>query len=1164
MDLPQTVPPVLQDTIRRQHRASDPAVTAWVSANAGSGKTHVLTQRVIRLLLQGVPPARILCLTFTKAAAANMSMRVFDTLSRWSTADDAALRVEILKTGHPEGAIDLPFARRLFARTVETPGGLKIQTIHAFCERLLHLFPFEADVGAQFRVIEDDEQAELLAAARLQALGEAGADPDGPLGRALQLLAAETTADGFEALISEALRLREALEATREPALRQALGVAGPRTSSSADSARGDARGPMTPGAEGDTVESLQQELTEGGFPPGDWPQLANQLAQGTANDQKLAEGLRMALALSGEERVAAYLAIFFTQAGEPRGGKDRNIITKGLQKTHPGLVERLRDEQDRIVALQDRLRAVRTVERSLALACLLVRISAIYARLKDARAALDFDDLITRTCDLVTRSGASWVLFKLDAGIDHILVDEAQDTSEPQWRILRALADEFFAGQGRNTSRRTFFAVGDEKQSIYSFQGADPRLFNDSRRDIARRIAEPETSFDFVELKTSFRSTQGILAAVDRVFETSENRRGLSADDVKTVHEALKIGVPSLVELWPPVQPSAEEEVRDWRLPLDLRNEEDPPVKVAGRIARMIATWLKPGSRESVQDDVTKGPRPVRAGDVLILVRQRGAFFEAVIRSLKEQGVPVAGADRLQLTQHIAIMDLMAAGRVALLPQDDLTLACVLKSPLIGLDDTDLLALAPGRKGPLIEALRLSREPKHVAAYETLGRWQRDARRLTPFRFYARLLGAGEARCRLLARLGPEAGDAVDEFLKLALQHDRSEAPSLHGFLTVLEAADLSIKRDMEAASDAVRVMTVHASKGLEAKIVMLPDTCGAPSGRHDPKVFRLGPHLAAWSARSKDDCAALAQARQAARDARAEEYHRLLYVALTRAQERLYIMGFHGKQARPPTCWYDMVAGALSTEMEETPAPWDAAETILRLRAGTPFGEDRDAPAAPGPAAAPNLPAWLLAPAPAERIIRPVLRPSRLEAPVEAEAPQRLAARARGLTVHALLQHLGSLPPDRRAAAGARILAQREADLPAQEQVAILAEVAAVLELPALAPLFGPGSRAEVALSARLAVGEGVEMSGQADRVAVLADEVWVADFKTGRPPAGEPPAAYVGQLALYAEALAALYPGRKLRTLLVYTQGPRLIEPEPQSRNAALAWLRDTPAP
>jgi ATP-dependent helicase/nuclease subunit A len=415
--------------------------------------------------------------------------------------------------------------------------------------------------------------------------------------------------------------------------------------------------------------------------------------------------------------------------------------------------------------------------------------------------------------------------------------------------------------------------------------------------------------------------------------------------------------------------------------------------------------------------------------------------------------------------------------------------------------------------------------------------------------------------RRRLLARLGPEAGDAVDEFLKRALQQDRSMAPSLHSFLTLFEATDLNIKRDMEAAGEAVRVMTVHAAKGLEAKIVLLPDTCGAPGGRFDPKLFILDPPqtgpLIAWSPRGRDDCAALATARQTSRDAADDEYRRLLYVALTRAQERLYIMGYHGVTARPETCWFEMVARALGEGMVQVPAPWSSEETVRRLTTGA-FTEPGLEGATAEQTERRSLPGWLETEAPGETAAR-ALRPSRLDlgSAATADAAARKAARERGTLVHALLQNLAGIDPSLRRTASQRLMAGRKAAADPREADAIFAEVEAVLDDPRLAPLFAAGSRAEVAIAG--AAGEhDFEISGQVDRIAVRPDEVLIADFKTGAAPAGRPPRAYVTQLALYGRALANLYPGRRIRALLVYTSGPSVSELSPEQQAEALAEL------
>ncbi|MGH6817442.1 MAG: UvrD-helicase domain-containing protein, partial [Methylovirgula sp.] len=630
--------------------------------------------------------------------------------------------------------------------------------------------------------------------------------------------------------------------------------------------------------------------------------------------------------------------------------------------------------EQARLDTLRERCRAAECFEKSLALMSVVAAVFARYENLKGARGLLDFDELIECTLVLLDRSDARWVLFKLDSGIDHILVDEAQDTSPTQWKILEALAAEFFAGAGSRAHPRTFFAVGDEKQSIFSFQGAAPQMFNEMRTSFARSSGG---TFEHVLLKHSFRSVPAVLATIDQIFAKPEHQKGLVSDDIWMGHESLKGDLPGLIEVWPPVPVEARPEPRDWHLPLDLLDESNPAAILADRIARKIAALITPGARETVHDAGAR--RPVKPGDILILVRTRNAFFEAVIRALKRHDVPVAGADRLDLLSHIAVMDLIAAGRTALLPQDDLTLACVLKSPLVGLDDEDLLEIAPNRPGALFDALGASPEARHQAAYKTILRWRKRAA-LSPFDFYARLLGEEGGRRALQTRLGPEACDAIDEFLRLALRAESEGSFSLAGFLAGLEGIDLSIKRDMETGSDCVRVMTIHAAKGLESKIVFLPDTCGVPSGRHDNKIHVLewrGRHVLAWSPRKDADPRAVALARDKAREEAEDEHRRLLYVALTRSEERLYISGYRGSNEPSELAWSRMIQASLGETFIEVPAFWDDSETIRQwYGAGKLAGE---AATAEERAAEPiDLPEFLTRPAPPEATPPPPLKPS------------------------------------------------------------------------------------------------------------------------------------------------------------------------------------------
>ncbi|MGD1035840.1 MAG: double-strand break repair helicase AddA [Roseiarcus sp.] len=1124
-----------------QQRASNPASSAWVSANAGSGKTHVLAKRVLRLLLDGTPPSGILCLTFTKAAAANMSARVFKMLAKWTSLDDAALAQAIAETGAPApDAARLGFARRLFARTIETPGGLKIQTIHAFCERLLHLFPFEANVAAGFRVAEEREAVPLMEEARARAFALALRSPERDA--AIATIARDAGAEGFDELLEEALARRGQIEALGDraaygAALRRKLGL-----------------------GRSDTAASIKKEMTRA---KPQWAGWAAELAQGSANDQGLAASLlRAAQASEAEESLAAYLEAFFTAEGKPRGGQTRGLVTKALAKRLPDLPQRLSDEQDRLVALRDRLRSAEALERSLALVDVAQAVLAEYAHLKGERGLLDFDDLIRRTLLLLERADAAWVLYKLDAGIDHILVDEAQDTSEPQWAILTRLSDEFLSGAGARGPRRTFFAVGDEKQSIFSFQGAAPKMFSSMRRELERRHREAALGFDWVRLTLSFRSAPRVLEGVDRVFEVETAWRGLTADEEKPPpHGAFHADLPGMIELWAPIAAAKSAEREDWRMPLDAAAREDPPVALARRIAGVIEGWLSPDSPERVRDADTLEPRRIAAGDVMILVRSRGAFFEAMIRALKEAHVKTAGADRLTLRDSIAVMDLIAVGRSALLPDDDLTLAVALKSPLVGLDDCDLMALAPQRAGSLARALAESADPRFQTARSRIEAWRRRARSHTPYMFYARLVGEDGGRRALLARLGPEVADAIDEFMALALAHEQEAAPSLNAFLTEIESTDFAIKRDMEGEGDSVRVMTVHAAKGLEAPIVFLPDTCSAPHARNEAKLVDLGgaeagdPPLLAWATKRNDDSPPLASARQRAREAAAGEHRRLLYVAMTRAAQRLVVAGYEGLRGRPPDNWHDLVRSGLGEALRPAPAPWGGQEPIWRLGEG--WGGD-PVPATPAAAPRQREPMWLFAAGACETAAAP-LSPSRAGAPARSGEASR-ARRQAGLLAHVLLQHLPEIPAERRRQAADRFLALRGGALTPEERMGLAERALATLERPELAPLFAAGSRAEVAVAGAFPRRgrPNLPFAGRIDRIAVGADAVTIADFKSGAPAGATNPPAMIAQLALYRAALAPLYPDRPVRAFLVWLGAAEAVEIPPAELDNALSRL------
>ncbi len=1135
------------DVLRVQGEVSDPGVSAWVAANAGSGKTHVLAQRVINLLLAGVAPEKILCLTFTKAAAANMARRVFDTLGRWTTLDDAALdsAIGIRSGGMP--AARRALARRLFARALETPGGLKVQTIHAFCTQLLHQFPFEANVAARFTVLDETAQMQLLEELTLAALLEGASAADSALGRALGIAMTAGADQTFRDVVREAIGRRDAFIDWRVRAgsvedavaeLSRALGV-----------------------APEDTLESIEAEFFSGSLiPESEWPAMAAALARGSKTDCEQAQRFTALIGLTGANRIELYLEIFCTDEGNPR----KSIVTRAIKDA--ALLERLNAEQRRVCAILDRRNAVVCRDRSGALLTVVDAVLRRYAGEKERRGLLDYDDLIDKTLSLLNNVDAAWVHYKLDLGVDHVLIDEAQDTSDKQWEIVRRLVAEFTAGKGARDLTRTVFAVGDEKQSIFSFQDAAPKQFALMRRHFERAYRDSGLDFVAREFKHSFRSGASVLAAVDEVFKVQAMAASVTADaDGFPPHIALPDAPPSLVEIWEPEKPDERKEIEGWEAPFDTVSETSPRVKLAQRIARAVRRLIDDGEPVGIERGAA------RYGDVLILVRQRGPLFEAIIRALKNEHVEVAGADRLVLTEHIAVMDLITLADALLLPADDLALAAVLRSPLFGFSDEDLFAIAADRgRSTLHAALRKKSSEREIFAQAAarLEALREAAQRQSPFAFYAAVLGAGGGRKSFHARLGAEANDALDEFLNLALDYERREIPSLQGFVAWLRAARAEVKRDMEIARDEVRVMTVHGAKGLEAPIVILADTMTQPSGPRPPRLLELTDGAVVWAGRKDDDVPPVAAARTAALSEAEDEYRRLLYVAMTRAADRLIICGADGERQRPKGCWYDLVVDPLRPFLIEE---GDAGGKIWRFRKEPPTVA-ADGASVPAPATAvqpPQLPRWLRQPA------VPQARRSVLISPSDAfeqendhafahgrvSAAERRKALARGRIVHRLMQSLPDIPAAARKAAIEHYLKNAAVDFTPAEQAEMARHVLTILNDLVFADLFAPGSRAEVAIVGRLArAGAPVfNVAGQVDRLAVTRDSVLLADYKTDRAPPRAPaevPDRYTVQLALYRAVLGRVYPGKTIRTALIFTEGPTVIELPGGALDAALA--------
>ena len=1158
---------VRKKTNRAQADAADPQASVWVNANAGTGKTHVLTLRVLRILLSGTPPEKILCLTYTKAAAAEMSKRIFDRLGEWVTATNADLQ-PILRdiTGTDPSAKDLDFARTLFTAAIETPGGLKIQTIHAFAERLLQRFPLEAGVPPGFKILDDEKGRELKSRAIEATLLEATSNPTSTIGKALTSTIRYASDSNFDELLSKTIAERAWLDA----ASRFDLGA------NRGDFAAAEAYLRKTFGVRQNvTVNEIEKERAAL-LPDATLRDLRDHLAGGGKTDISHSATLSQVVSQTNASQRGATLSEYFlTGNGD---GKRASLMSKKLGEDRGDLLSLGQTAQDRCFDLTAELKTLALVEANAALYRLAGRVLQRYTDAKASSGALDFDDLIQKTTSLLNTSDqAQWVLFKLDGGLDHILVDEAQDTSPAQWQIVEALASEFFSGSSARDVKRTVFAVGDEKQSIYSFQGAAPEQFAEVGRRVEAMTETAGTPWRRVPLNLSFRTVQPVLDVVDEVFSNATTTPGLTADAARIKHIASRFGHSGHIEIWPTEKSIDAEQSSPWT-PLDDSASRAPASQLADRIAGTIDAWLKSGEKLQSED------RPIRASDILILVRKRNPFAVPMVSALKARGIPVAGSDRIALTDQIAVQDLLALGDFLTLPEDDLALAIVLKGPLFNFDDDDLLTLAHGRKGTLWKAFLATADTasKFKAAAETLKRWRSKADFTPPFEFFSTLLDRDGARTKMLHRLGPESADAIDEFLDLALAYDDSNPPSLTGFLANLRAASREVKRDMDHARNEVRVMTVHGAKGLEAPIVFLPDTCTTVSGDGaGTRLLKLPdaprpsatPPPVIWQVKgtSKLDPVRAATLAKEARER--EERNRLLYVAMTRARDRLYISGFEGKNGRTSGCWYDLIFNSLSEKFEKT-GTGDAA--IWKLETPQSAAHEKPKQTHAGTEAAQTLPAFARRRAAIEPQLSIPLAPSRLEpyapdsegeplvlprAPRDPEIEPGLPSPPvlvsgnrflRGTITHALLQYLPELSEGDRKAAATGFVTARGAALSSKARISIVKETLAILNSSDFAAIFSKVSRAEVPISAVLprphGKGPALRLSGQIDRLLITETDVMIIDYKTNRPPPtelGSVAPAYLFQLAAYALALADIYPGKRLRAALLWTDGPRLME-------------------
>ena len=1107
-----------------QAKASDPAASVFVSANAGTGKTKLLTDRVLRLLLSGAPADAILCVTYTRAAAAEMRNRIFKRLADWAIIPAKALGEDLENMGIHTPSQDMRRrARSLFAEILDNDDGPRVETVHSFCQSILRRFPIEAGVAPHVQLADDDEQSRLKAMARANILYH----PSPELAASVLLIAEAVSEGRADEIVNDFINRAVGLDspdclARIESHFRDDLGVVSADTERDMLMAR---------------LDLIQVEKLR-----------AVSVALQTSKSKiQIDRGAKMAvwLAQTGEGRIEklSFLVDALFSAGKPR----KQLSNADIRKTSPQIDAIQKQAIETIKPLLPDRAAQICRDRTMALYRFGMAFNQEYSRLKIQRGLLDYNDLITHTNNLLAASeAAQWVAWKLDNGIQHLLIDEAQDTSPAQWKLLRRLVDEFFDGEGASPHRastatslpRTMFAVGDFKQSIYSFQGADPLVMNKNRSELSGRAKAIQADFRDVPLSVSFRSASPILDLVNKTIPD------LGGIDDFTTHEMARSGAGGFVELWPVVKGN---------------DDFGAEMLAATHLARRVKSWI--GKRHLPSGDL------VGAGDILILLRKRGRFFELLLSALQIANVQVAGADRMQLAEQIEIQDLLALGDVMHLADDDLQLAAVLKSPLFGMSEDQLYDLAYNRG----KASLMSRLMAHRGADGALGkmadqlaRWQSRAEYESVFGFFSFVLVDG-GRQKFRDRLGRAVDESLDHFLNLAQNFALGGGVSLLEFLTAIRSSGGEVKRDMDASgTDEVRIMTIHGAKGLEAPIVILPDML-ASRGKSEPVLPAADGSVHYWLPPS--DLARPAfvdEARQAATTLRTEEDNRLLYVAMTRARDGLVIGGWEKPNGvrRLDGSDYALLSaaikatktaienedGTVSITAEQTAKIDDKREKEPKLPPKKPVDDAAD---------------WLFRPAPMDDKSGRPIRPSQ---PGLDHDPQSLAAGvakqnaqsrqiglAYGKLAHRLLEQLPATDAAVRRDRAVQIAGQSR-DVPDAMAASLIDKLLTLIDLPAFAPLFSKDALVEVPINGRL---NGIGIAGQIDRLFIDDKRIILADFKTGQPPENAIPRSYLHQMALYDGLLQKIYPGRDIECWLVWVD---TLDYQPIGRDAREQALAD----
>ncbi len=849
-----------------QLKASDPNISVWTMASAGTGKTKVLIDRLMKLLVRGANPQKILCLTFTKAAANEIKLRINQEIERWSKSDDDELQLMLKNLfGFDPKKQFLSKAKNLLPELFKSPEPIKICTIHAFCQYVLKKFPIEAGISPTFKIIDELLMHQVLEKLKKELFFEKSCK------NAIKYFAQnfhETTIDEIlhEIISGKFLSLTDSFSdaQTYKGYLSQKIGIPMNNTE--------------------DIVQSYVLNIP-----------IKEQISLKSENskDAEIINSINAYLSLSLKEKIRRWrnLNAIFLNTDQ---NKRVSILSKKTKDQNPHLAELLKEWQINFANL------IKEIANNTALnaSCYLYEIAesllAKYQSFKVQNEYLDYEDLVFFTNKLLSKSiDKDWVLYKLDGGIDHILVDEAQDTSASQWHVIQNLISDFFSGQSRQDDR-TIFVVGDEKQSIYSFQGADIKALQNTKYLISSGMKNANKDYKNVQLTNCYRSTQVVVDFIQK--SLNQSSANFKVPDVKSMRPT-SLG---RVELWPMLPQLGQKKGAFWPAPTQIHTHEATKVQVS----RIIASYVKNLLSKKIILPSTKAA--IKESDITILVQRRNAFTDLLIDSLRKEGLSVCGLDRIKLQSNLSILDVIAIAKFVLLPSDNLNCAIVLKSPLFNLKENELHEIVFGKT--IWNNLCSSTNPVHKEIFSKMQDILKLYADYSVSDFFFLLLDCLGLRTLLLEANCKSDDQVIDEFLQVTKRFESEIGGNLYNFVDWFENNELQVKRD-PLSEGGIKIMTVHAAKGLESSVVILPNAISL--NINENRICWIEDDCVLFLPRDKSDLITSYKALEEEKSY--QEYLRLMYVALSRCKDYLIICSDSSHKEAHKSSWYSIASNAI-----------------------------------------------------------------------------------------------------------------------------------------------------------------------------------------------------------------------------------------------------------